>query len=61
MFENFRLGAIVRALIESIRSGSLFLARIFTGGPLLASMQALFHATQAISFRSNWSKVNPLS
>jgi hypothetical protein len=24
----------------------------------LASVQALFHATQAISFKSNWSKVN---
>lgn len=44
--------------VETIRSGVVFLTRMDTGGLLLASVQALFHATQAISFKSNWSKVN---
>ncbi|KAH8964950.1 hypothetical protein BDL97_04G092400 [Sphagnum fallax] len=44
--------AIAPLLISSSTSHK----RIFTGGPLLASMQALFHATQAISLKSDWSK-----
>ncbi len=44
--------------VETIRSGVVFLTRMDTGGLLLASVQAVFHATQAISFKSNWSKVN---
>ncbi|CAK9197696.1 unnamed protein product [Sphagnum troendelagicum] len=44
--------AIAPSLILSLVSHR----RMDTGGPLLASVQALFHATQAISFKSNWSK-----
>ncbi|KAH9548804.1 hypothetical protein CY35_11G106300 [Sphagnum magellanicum] len=44
--------AIAPSLILSLVSHR----RMDTGGLLLASVQALFHATQAISFKSNWSK-----
>jgi hypothetical protein len=44
--------AIAPSLILSLVSHR----RMDTGGLLLASVQAVFHATQAISFKSNWSK-----